>query len=239
MWMYYLLEGQQPAVLGACALREQDEGQVVLDHRTGDLQGSMQGHNTQETRMEMTDTITPAYTYLFHGVDCSGRVGAVDPQVVSQHVELPEQRVPDDPCDDSQSEPGTSFHREFEIEGGLCRCYGTLAACPVACVCVCMSCADLLFGDSDGASGSEPHDEEDVQRRRVVADEDSPRLEVLRAFHFDWVPQDPQLQKALKSNTCARKYSICCKFTLTHYIYWLLKNNIFSTAKGPGERERN
>lgn len=68
-----LLEGQQPAVLGSCALREQDEGQVVLDHCTGDL---------------------------FHGVDCSGRVGAVDAQVVSQHVvELPEQRVPDDLCD--------------------------------------------------------------------------------------------------------------------------------------------
>ena len=31
-----------------------------------------------------------------HGLDGGGRVGAVDAQVVGQHVELPEQRVPDD-----------------------------------------------------------------------------------------------------------------------------------------------
>jgi hypothetical protein len=29
----------------------------------------------------------------------------------------------------------------------------------------------------------------------VVADEDSPSLEVLQAFHLDRVPKDPQLQK--------------------------------------------
>jgi len=103
-----LLEGKQPSVSRSCALREQDERQVVLDHFTSNL---------------------------FHGLDGGGRVGAVDAQVVGQHVELPEQRVPD----------------------------------------------DLLFGDPDGAGGGKPHDEEDVQRRGVVADEDSPRAEVLQA----------------------------------------------------------
>lgn len=68
--------------------------------------------------------------------------------------------------------------------------------CVYQCRVCCVLCPDLLFGDSDGTSGSEPHDKEDVQRRRVVADEDPPRVEVLGAFHFDWVPQDPQLQNA-------------------------------------------
>lgn len=97
-----LLEGQQPAVLGSCALREQDEGQVVLDHCTGDLQGTMQEHGsvTRHTReFSAAWNGDGTATHLFHGVDCSGRVGAVDAQVVSQHVELPEQRVPDDLCD--------------------------------------------------------------------------------------------------------------------------------------------
>lgn len=104
-----LLEGQQSAVLGSCALREQDEGQVVLDHCTGDL---------------------------FHGVDCSGRVGAVDAQVVSQHVELPEQRVPDDLCDrQAGRQLGTSFQR-----GRVLLFSDTLAAF----VCVCCVLTSFL-----------------------------------------------------------------------------------------------
>ena len=123
-------------------------------------------------------------------MDCSSRVGAVDAQVVSQHVELTEQRVPDDLCDRKhrRRQPGQVIRR------------GTTLAALCVCISVCrVLSADLLFGDSDGTSGSEPHDEEDVQRRRVVADEDPPRLEVLGAFHFDWVPQNPQLQKCSMS----------------------------------------
>jgi hypothetical protein len=53
VWMYlYLLEGQQPAVLGSCALREQDEGQVVLDHCTGGTVHGLKDTNTTHNRRE-------------------------------------------------------------------------------------------------------------------------------------------------------------------------------------------
>lgn len=70
-------------------------------------------------------------------------------------------------------------------------------SCMLAQLCI-YSSIYLLFGDSDSAGRSQPHDEEDVERRSVVADEDSPRVQVLHPFQLDRIPQNPHLQAKKK-----------------------------------------